>query len=66
MNRRRATAIAVECIEREIKRLAVNANLHDVYHADAPVCVAASARRRLLREAIEALKQPQQMGMKLL
>ena len=63
MNTKRARAIAIQCIEAEIKRLAANANLHDMYHADAPVCIEASKRRKELREAIDALKEPQQMRM---
>lgn len=61
MTNARAIAIAVQAIETEIKRLAVNANLADMYHADAPACVQASERRKVLREAIRALKQPQQV-----
>ena len=63
MNASRARTIAIQCIEAEIKRLAVNANLHDMCHADAPVCVEASKRRKELREAIAALKEPQQTRM---
>ena len=65
MNRSRATQIAIQCIEAEIKRLAVNANLHDLMHADTPVCVKASERRKELRAAIEALQEPSQTRMKL-
>lgn len=61
MNHRRAVALAIDCIEREIKRLAVNANLADMYHNDAPMCVEASRKRKELREAIAALRQPQQV-----
>lgn len=60
MNQHRAITLAVQCIEAEIKRLAVNANLHDMMHADAPACVEASRKRKELRDAIEALKQPAQ------
>lgn len=60
MNRAQATKIAIQAIEAEIKRLAVNANLHDMMHADAPVCIEASRKRRELKEAIEALRQPAQ------
>lgn len=55
MNHRRAVALAIDCIEREIKRLA------DMYHNDAPMCVEASRKRKELREAIAALRQPQQV-----
>jgi hypothetical protein len=65
MNRARATALAIQCIEREIKALAVNANLEDAYHSGIPMCVEASKRRKELREAIEALKEPVQARMKL-
>lgn len=63
MNRPQATRIAIQAIEAELKRLAVNANLHDLLHADAPVCVNASARRRELRDAIQTLQQPAQAKM---
>ncbi len=65
MDAHRATKIAIGCIEAEIKRLAVNANLEDQYHSGIPMCVEASKRRKILREAIDALQQPQQVGMKL-
>ena len=65
MQQHRATKIAIHCIELEIKRLAVNANLHDMMHADAPVCVEASKRRKELQEAIQALKEPMQMELSL-
>lgn len=65
MNRQRATTIAISAIEAQIKALAVNANLHDMMGADAPVCVEASKRRKELREAIEALRQPAQTRMPL-
>jgi len=57
MNYSRAIKLAQACIEVEIKRLAVNANLHDHYKADAPVCIEASKRRKELREALDALGQ---------
>jgi len=65
VNRARATALAIQCIEREIKALAVNANLHDMMHADTPVCVEASRKRKELREAIEILQESKQERMKL-
>lgn len=65
MNAHRATQIAMQCIEAEIKRLNANANLEDAYHAGIPACVKASARRKELREAIATLKEPMQVGMKL-
>jgi len=65
MNRARATALAIQCIEREIKALAPHANLEDTYHSGIPMCVSASKRRKELREAIEALQEPKQERMKL-
>lgn len=53
----RAITIAKAAIEREIKRLAANANLADQYGATSPACVNASRQRKELREAIEALGQ---------
>lgn len=62
MKHAHATKLAIQALEREIKRLAVNANLADLCHADAPVCVEASRRRAELRAAIVALRQPQQVA----
>jgi hypothetical protein len=61
MQQHHATKIAIQCIEAEIKRLAVNANLEDQYHSGLPMCIQASKRRTELRAAIEALKQPKQV-----
>ncbi len=66
MTNARAITLAIAALEKEIKQLAVNANLHDMCHADAPVCVEASRKRKELRDAIQALRQPQQARMKLL
>jgi hypothetical protein len=65
VNRARATALAIRCIEAEIKRLAVNANLEDQYHSGIPMCVEASKRRKELQEAIAVLKEPVQARMRL-
>lgn len=65
MTRARAITLAIAALEAQIKALAVNANLHDQYGADAPACVEASARRRELREAIAALQEPVQARMRL-
>jgi hypothetical protein len=61
----RALSLAIKALQLQIKRLAVQANLHDMAHADAPACVEASRLRLELRAAVEALKQPQQERMKL-
>ncbi len=63
MNAHLATRIAIRCIEAEIKRLAVNANLEDTYHSGVPMCVEASRRRKELQAAIQALREPPQQRM---
>jgi hypothetical protein len=58
MKQSRATTLAIKALEAQIKRLTVNANLHDMYHAEAPMCVEASRQRQALREAIAQLRLP--------
>lgn len=53
----RAIRIARVLLEREIARLAPQANLAEHYGCDSPACVGAAERRRELREAIETLGQ---------
>ena len=53
---KKAVRLAIECIRREIQRLAVDANLQEMYQANLPHTIAASKRRALLREAIAVLK----------
>jgi hypothetical protein len=65
MTSTRAITLAIAALEAQIKRLATNANLADLYHADAPACVEASRRRAELREAVRALREPRQARMKL-
>lgn len=65
MTNARAITLAIAALETQIKVLAVNANLHDMCHADAPVCIEASRKRKELRDAVATLKQPQQSRMKL-
>jgi hypothetical protein len=64
MNRARANALAIAALEREIRALAVHANLEDAYHSGIPMCVAASKRRKELREAIAVLKEATQERVK--
>ncbi len=52
-----AIKIAIECIESECQKFAVDANFHDLLKIDEPAFVRASKHRARLREAIEALKQ---------
>lgn len=57
MTHARAISLAIKALEAEIKRLAFNANLYDMVHADTPVCMDASRRRKELRAAIAELKE---------
>jgi len=65
VNRSRAIRLALECIEAEIKRLAVEANLHEVYGLASPGAMQASRRRQELRAVITTLQLPEQQRMKL-
>ena len=56
MKRDKALRLAVAALRKQAQRLAVDANLHDVYHADYPHAVNASQERKLLLEAIEELE----------
>lgn len=56
MDSKKAIRLAVECIRKEIQRLAVDANLQEMYLADLPNTIAASKKRAMLREAILALQ----------
>ena len=57
MKQKKALKLAIEAMEAEVRRLAVDANLHDVYGADSPYAVRASLERVELREAVEELKK---------
>jgi ABC-type phosphate transport system auxiliary subunit len=57
VKRDRAIRLAVEAIQAQIHKLAVDANLHDVYGADYPQAINASAKRKELLEAIEILER---------
>lgn len=65
MTHARAIVLAIAAMQREIRALAVEANLCDQMGATYPAAVNASKRRKELQQAIEALKQPQQERMKL-
>ncbi len=64
MTRDRAITLAIAALEKEIKALAVQANLEDMYHSGIPACVQASQRRKELREAIAVLREPVQVRMR--
>ena len=65
MRQNRAMQIAIACIEQEIRRIAVEANMADQYGAAYPAAIKASARRRELRAAIVALREPAQTRMRI-
>ncbi len=58
MTFQRAVKLAVECIEKELQSLAVDANLADKYEADYPRALMASKKRNELKEAIKTLTMP--------
>jgi hypothetical protein len=51
MIERKAFALAIQAIDKEIKRISFDANLCDVLGANYPAAVKASLRRQDLREA---------------
>jgi hypothetical protein len=61
MTNARARQLALQAMTREIKALAVDANLHERFGLAAPHAVEASKRR----EAVRVLSGPQQVSMKL-
>ena len=52
----RAIQLAVECINKEIHRLAVDANLHEVYGAQYAAAKRSAKSRQTLRDAIAVLR----------
>jgi N6-adenosine-specific RNA methylase IME4 len=58
MKHNQAIRLAIQAMQHECSRLAVNANLHERMGLDTPACIAASQKRKQLEEAI-ALLQPQ-------
>lgn len=65
MNHKQAIRLAVELLEQEAKRHAVNANMYDLMHLDTPATRNASKRRADCRAAIDVLQQPEQLVMEL-
>jgi hypothetical protein len=52
---KRARLIAEKLFNEELQRLAINANLHDLYGCNTPVCVKAAKERQELLEAMNVL-----------
>jgi hypothetical protein len=58
-----ARAIAIEALRRQAQRLATDANLHDMYHANHPAAINASRKRHELLEAVDTLQAGPLAGM---
>lgn len=65
MKHAQAIKLAIEALEQECKRVAVNANLFEKMHLDTPATRNAAKRRTDCRAAIEVLQQPEQLAMEL-
>lgn len=63
MTHAQARKIAIEAIRQQIKTITVDANMHDRLGATYPHAINASKRRKELIEAIDTLKQPEQVSM---
>ena len=57
MTREKALKLAIEALKKRVQGLAIEANLHDIYHADYPGAVRASKERKQLAEAIRWLEE---------
>jgi hypothetical protein len=61
MNQGQALDLAIECIRKEIHRVAVDANLHDLANATYPYAVKSSRWRKKLRAAEEKIQELKQI-----
>lgn len=52
-----AFRLAIQCLQGECQRLAVDANYHDIFKSENPSAVNASNRRKQLREAEGILRK---------
>jgi hypothetical protein len=57
VNLSRALEQAIECIDKEIHSLGVDANLHEIYQAQYRAALIASKRRKQLLEARQVLER---------
>ena len=64
MKREQAIKLAIEAMRAQLQRLAVDANMCDVYGATYQAAVGASAKRKQVLEAIEILDQEVNNGNK--
>jgi hypothetical protein len=60
MNLKKAVKLAESCIQQEIQRLAVDANLYERFGAAFPHAKKASVKRQELREALKVLRSERQ------
>jgi hypothetical protein len=56
MTKSDALNIAVDCMLRRVKQLAIDANFYEWYHADYSAAVQASAERKQIRDALDILQ----------
>lgn len=56
MNEKRLNKLLLECVQKEIRALAQDANLCEMYAVNYPAYVEASRRRAELREVVTILK----------
>lgn len=57
MKYEQAIKLAIACVEKEIHDLAIDANLAELYSATFPHALDAAKKRKLLREAVAALRE---------
>ncbi|MFH1635592.1 MAG: hypothetical protein ABIG63_16500 [Chloroflexota bacterium] len=57
MSQRKMINLAIDCVKREMRRLAVDANLYEKYGAKSPHAQRCSERRKELREVVDFLKR---------
>jgi cyclopropane fatty-acyl-phospholipid synthase-like methyltransferase len=57
LNTGQAIEQAIECIDKEVHALSIDANMHDIYQAEYRRAVMASRRRKQLRVARRLLEQ---------
>lgn len=57
MKESQAIRLAIEALEKEVQRLAVDANLRDLYDLRSPHAISASRKRKQLLAALELLRE---------
>jgi hypothetical protein len=57
VTQQQAIKLAIQALDQSIRSLAMDANLHEKLGADYPAAIAASKRRKQLREAKRVLQE---------